>query len=152
MTVARVLWLVFLFGLMTLTAWRLTRFAVADFLPFVRVPRDLVVNWLDPRDENGAKTQTGGKEPPLGGFGRGVAYLLTCPWCMSFWMALGVVWVTTNWYSVPAPWLAVGAIWGAAGWLSAIEGWAEEWWRLTKNRRYEVRKNLGLPYTDESEL
>lgn len=143
--------LTMLLGLMLLTAWRLTRFAVTDHLPFVRVPRDWVVGWLDPRDENGAKTQ-GGKEPPLGGFGRAIAYLLTCPWCMSFWMALGVVWVTTNWYSVPAPWLAVGAVWAGAGWLSAIEGWAEEWWRLTKNRRYEVRKNLGLPYTDESEV
>lgn len=141
-----------LFFLMMMTAWRLTRFAVADFLPFVRVPREWVVEWLDPRDDTGAKIQRNGKEPPLGGFGRGIAYLLTCPWCMSFWMALGVVWVTTNWYSVRAPWLVVGAVWACAGWLSAIEGWGEEWWRLTKNRRYEVRKTLGMPYTDESEL
>lgn len=142
--------------LMFLTAWRLTRLAVTDTLPFVRVPRDWAIAWLDPRDALNEPTQPIGKDgkphdPPLGRFGRAAAYLLTCSWCMSFWAAGVVVWATTYWYSIPAPWLVWGATWAVAGWLAAIEGWCEESWRLTRNRRWQVRKELGLSYLDESE-
>lgn len=142
--------------LIVLTSWRLTRFAVTDTLPFVRVPRDWAVGWLDPRDPNNKPMQPIGKDgqphdPPLGAFGRGCAYLLTCSWCMSWWASGLVVWATVHWYSVPAPWLAWGAAWAVAGWLAAIEGWCEERWRLNRNQRWKVRKDLGLPYLDESE-
>lgn len=146
----------YMFFLMSLAAWRGTRLIVTDHLPFVRVPREWALAWLDPRDDNNQPTQRIGKsgkpqEPPLGAFGRSVAYLLTCPWCMSFWVAGGVVWAAAKYGSVPLPVLVWGALWGAASWLAACEGWAEERWRLTRNRRWQVRKELGLPYLDESE-
>lgn len=142
--------------LMFLTTWTLTRLAVTDTLPFVRVPRDAITGWLDPRDETNRPTQPRGKdgepkEPALGTVGRWLAYLLTCPRCMSAWVAAAVVAATGHWYSVPAPILVWGAAWAVASWLANLEAWAEERWRLTRNRRWQTRKELGLPYLDESE-
>jgi hypothetical protein len=142
--------------LMCLTTWTLTRLIVTDTLPFVRVPRDAITAWLDPRDETNRPIQRVGKdgkpqEPALGVVGRWLAYLLTCPRCMSAWVGGAVVIATDHWYSVPAPWLVWGGAWAVASWLANLEMWAEERWRLTRNRRWQVRKEMGLPYLDESE-
>ena len=134
----------------------MTRLTVMDTLPFVRIPRDAIAGWLDPRDEAGQPTQRLGKdgklkEPPLGVAGRWLAYLITCHRCASAWWAAGIVAAADHWCSIPAPWLVWGSVWAVSSWLGFAEAWQEEKWRLTRNQRWQVRKELGLPYLDESE-
>lgn len=112
-------WLLVL--LLIVAVHRLTRLAVADEIPLVKVPRDTIVDWLDPVGAAGQPPK-----PPLGGFGRSIAYLLTCPWCMSMWVGGALVWATTWWVSVPVPllvWLAASSV---TGWAASAESEHEQ--------------------------
>src|SRR5688572_6745591 len=96
---------------------RLTRLAVADEIPLVKVPRDAIVGWLDPDPP---------KRAPLRGFGRSVAYLMTCPWCMSMWVGGFVVWATAYLVGLPVPvlvWLAASSV---TGWAASAESEHEQ--------------------------
>lgn len=122
-------WLVLV--LLSLTTFRLTRLIIKDTFPPVAVPRDKIVSWFHPDDdwkiEWLAKRDLAGKpflDPPtghLGAVGRSLAYLLTCPWCMSTWVGGGLVWATTHWVSVPLPFLVWGAVIGISGLLSILD-------------------------------
>lgn len=101
-----------LVALVFLATHRLTRLAIADEIPLVKVPRDAAVNWLDP--------EAAGARAPWGGFGRSVAYLLGCPWCMSVWVGAWVVGLTAWLVGLPAPWL----VWVAS---SSVTGLVASW-------------------------
>lgn len=103
--------------LLTLATYRITRFLVRDELPLIKAPRDAIANWLDPRDQDGDPVEPS----PAGGFGRAVAYLIECPWCMSAWVAAWLVWVADSWVGLPVPVLMAAAVWGAAGLVAAAE-------------------------------
>lgn len=115
-------WLLVL--LVFLAVHRLTRLAIADEIPVVKVPRDWVVNRLDP-DVPGAR-------PAWGGFGRSVAYLLGCPWCMSAWTGGLVVWLTAWLVGLPVPWL----VWLAASSVTGLIASAES----EHEQRYELNE------------
>ena len=116
---------------LTLTTFRLTRLIVKDTFPPVGWPRDKIVGWLNPDDdwkvEWLAARELRGEpfvDPPgghLGAVGRSLAYLLTCPWCMSTWVGGALVLAAQHWVSVPLPWLVWGAVVGASGLLSIFD-------------------------------
>lgn len=60
-----------------------------------------------------------------------LAYLWTCPWCMSIWVAAGLVALAECWTDVPLPWL-VGAL-GAA--FTGVMTWVEN----EHDQRFELR-------------
>lgn len=119
-------WLVVV--LIALATFRLTRLVVKDTIPAVKVPRDAIVNWLDPDDawkiEWLASRELAGKpylDPPsghLGAVGKSLAYLLSCPWCMSVWVGAAVTYATNLWVSVPMPWLTWAAACAVTGLLA----------------------------------
>ena len=109
--------------LVVLAVHRLTRLAIADEIPVVKVPRDRIVDWLDP---------VAGRRGHWGGFGRSVAYLLGCPWCMSVWVGAFVVWGTAWTVGLPVPWL----VWAAA---SSVTGWAASA-ESEHDQRYALRQ------------
>jgi hypothetical protein len=94
--------------LMCVTVWRLTRLVTTDQFPLIMIPREAVILFLHPayaedtsRDKYVAKR---GRQPVnhMGEFGRTIAYLIACDWCMSFWVSLIVtysVWYNTPWFT-----------------------------------------------------
>jgi hypothetical protein len=82
---------------LALTVYRLTRLVVRDEFPPVARPREWVIRRL-------------GADHP-------VAYLVECPWCMSFWVAAAVVVVVdcATSTSVPLPALWVPALSATTG-------------------------------------
>lgn len=111
--------------LVILAIHRLTRLAVADEIPIVKVPRDAAVNWLDPLD---------GRPAPWGGFGKSVAYLLGCPWCMSVWVGAVVVWGTVLVHGLPVPWLVWAAASSVTGWAASAESEHDQRWKLNEQQ------------------
>jgi hypothetical protein len=100
---------------------RLTRLAVADEIPLVKVPRDWIVRRLDPPP---------GVHPPWGAAGRSIAYLMGCPWCMSVWVGGWVVWVTAVVHGLPVPWLVWATASSVTGLLGSWEAEHEQRWHL----------------------
>lgn len=115
-------WLLVL--LVFLATHRLTRLVVADEIPLVKAPRDAIVNWLDPDRPK--------RRAPLGGFGRSIAYLITCPWCMSGWTGGAIVWATAYLVDLPVPWLVWAAASSFTGWAASAESEHEQ--------RHELRQ------------
>lgn len=105
---------------------RATLFLVADKLPLVKAPRDWLTRKLDPRDNTGKTVEPA----PLGGFGRALAYLITCERCTSAWVGGAIVWAATQYVSVPYPWLVWAASSSVTSLLAAVEGWGEQRFRL----------------------
>ena len=90
------LWLTVL--LTCLATHRVTRLLTRDQLPLVAWPRERVVLFCDPRLAEKSTLEwharrTGGRAPRPhgGGLGRSVAYLITCDWCVSVYVAAGLV-------------------------------------------------------------
>jgi hypothetical protein len=103
-------------GLVAAT-WRLTRLLVRDEFPPARALREWVLATFAVIDLRG--NITGGRR--LGGVGRSVAYLWTCQWCMSIWVAATLVAIAEWRTDVPLPWL-VGALAAAvSGVMSMVE-------------------------------
>jgi hypothetical protein len=108
--------------LTVITIHRVTRLVVADEIPIVKVPRDRAVDWLDPL--------TPGRRAPWGGFGKSVAYLLTCPWCMSVWTGAVIVFVVCHVTNLPVPVLVWAAASSVTGWAASAESEHEQRWQL----------------------
>jgi hypothetical protein len=104
--------------LICLVTYRTTRLVIKDEFPPVRIPREAVLGWLYPDDEYKIDQMAKGKDEPKahwGAVGRSLHYLLTCPWCMSVWIAAGTAYVFTIYTSVPLPWatgIAAAAVTG----------------------------------------
>jgi hypothetical protein len=105
-------WLIVL--LVFLATHRLTRLAIADEVPIVKVPRDAAIRFLDPTPDQVA-TQPGIKGH-WGGTGKALAYLLECPWCMSAYTGAAVVIGVDLAASLPLPWL----VWIAASTVTGL--------------------------------
>lgn len=108
----------FLYVIIWLTTFRVTRLIIQDTFPPVAWPRQKILDWLKPDYEEFFRTHDVNEEPPkahLGAFGRSLHYLGTCPWCMSVWVGAGVVWIFTLYVSVPLPfvaWITASAVTG----------------------------------------
>jgi hypothetical protein len=88
--------------MLALTVARVTRLLVADTFPPIARPRERLIRFY--------------------GKGSWQAYLLNCPWCMSFYVALvGTVATLHAIGGLPAPVLVFGAVWWVGGWLPASE-------------------------------
>jgi hypothetical protein len=126
-------WLLVL--LIFLATHRLTRLAIADEVPVVKVPRDALIRFLDPTPQMVAA------QPSLRGHwgnkGRALAYLLECPWCMSTWTGGAIVFATDLFMSVPAPilvWIAASSVTGLIANLEARQDQAHELAEIEKRR------------------
>lgn len=141
------LWLLLI--VMSLAVYRLTRLLVADTFPPVLWLRDRLVGGWRPltlkeseqRIDDARAWEDKGKRWPVrwsvqeidGVENRWVqrsrrspfwlAELLSCPWCCSGWVALGVTAGTWAWVGLPVPLLVWLATW-ALGALLAAQEWA----------------------------
>lgn len=102
--------------LLTLTTHRVTRLITADHLPIVAKPREFIQAWLAVYDAEG--NLVGPRR--WGVAGESIAYLLSCPWCMSVWVAVGLVFGALGSWSIPLPWLWVAAACSVTGFLSGV--------------------------------
>lgn len=119
-------WLVLV--LLCLTVYRVTRLITRDQFPLLMWPREMIVSFLYP--EYADKDWMSRRPAKIfkahwGGFGRTVAYLLVCDWCMSVWVAAGVVtgvWAWTDWITswVQAVMLGFAAS-TVTGWIASKE-------------------------------
>lgn len=80
---------------MSLAAYRATRLLVEDMI--LKTPREKLEGWLEARDH--AK----------------LAHLVTCPWCVGFYVSAAVVAVTEWQTSVPLVALQVPAVMALVG-------------------------------------
>lgn len=103
-----------------LAVYRATRLVVRDELT-----RPLRDRWLGPLFERGehryVEVRPGlhrGEEPPLRArLTAQLAYLASCPWCLSVWLSLGAVLLVVPWPGWRWLLLDVLAVAGIAGWL-----------------------------------
>ena len=110
--------------IIALVTYRATRFLIQDTWPPIKWPRDQILNWLDPLDEDWLTAWfmkhegTERPKPHLGALGRTLRYLGTCPWCMSVWVGALLVYVFTLYTSVPLPVAAWAVAAAATGLIS----------------------------------
>lgn len=139
-----------LFAGLVLAIWRLTRLFVVDEWPPVRIVRDWVTStfartdvtgdlapiWAPRAWRPGGQRETSSKWLRFWGVAFwSVAYIWTCPWCMSIYVGFGV-WAVADWgtaLSVPYPWLILAAGSLAAGIAGAAEAAHEQ--------RYQIRQH-----------
>ena len=140
-------WLLYL--LICLATYSATRFLVADQFPPVRVTREWLKTTLHPVDDNGQPIRY--KQWPMRAVSavfRSIAYLITCEWCMSFWVGAVIIWATCQYTSVPLPWLLLAVARAVTGWLANLEGWCEQRWLLNRARTWMMQDDLekrGIP-------
>lgn len=126
----------FLLALMSLTTYRLTRLVVADDFPPILWIRDRMVGGIRyaTEDEQRVFKETDRLKPDTNGdlcievFRRRwvpawLSKLISCSWCASGWLSIGVVGASDAWADVPVPGLWMGAVW-ALGALLAAQEWA----------------------------
>lgn len=125
---------VFLFVLMALAAFRLTRLITRDKLPLFHAPREAFAqrwgsyedaqrqrNVEDPRWQRpwrwlfACEFESVNERNRTSMFMKSLAYLWECDWCMGIWVSGGVVYTTVQFADVPLPylqWLAAAALVG----------------------------------------
>lgn len=86
-----------------LAVYRLTRLLTRDHLPLIAVPREAIVNYLDPVMVVDGTPVSPTPRRPWGTVGWSLAFLLGCDWCMSVWVSAGVVVGEHYWVGVPWP-------------------------------------------------
>ncbi len=127
-------WRLILALAMVVAIWRATRLLVVDDFPPIRAVRDWFIRTFGHVDADG--NLAGGRH--LGGIGHAVAYVWTCPWCMSIYVGAGI-WAAADWrLSVPYPWLIVAAGSGLSGIMAWFESEHEQRWKL-RDRDLEER-------------
>lgn len=78
--------------------YRLTRLITRDQLPLVAWPREhLVGYWYPPFAEDGWRESHPGARPHWGRLGHSLAYLITCDWCVSVYVAAAAVLAVSRW-------------------------------------------------------
>lgn len=101
-------WLI-LIVVLGLVTYRVTRFLIADTL--IAQPRRKLLDWIAPQV---------GPMPPK--WRIKIWELLTCPYCLSIWVAGGAVGLTAIWRDIPMPvwtWLATAGM--CMAWYAFIE-------------------------------
>jgi len=91
---------------------RVTRLLARDQLPLVAWPRErLVLFWFPAYAEAETRDRFTSRhgQPPRphwAGVGRSLAYLVTCDWCVSMYVAAGITYATWRWTPLHAqPWI-----------------------------------------------
>jgi len=122
--VALPLWLLYL--LIWLVIYRVTRLVLLDTVPPIGWARERVLNWLEPSPQWMFHRDGSPRRPDarshLGGLGRSLHYLMTCPWCMSVWVGAATVYIFTLYVDVPLPW----AVWIAGSAVTGLSFGLEE--------------------------
>jgi len=142
--------------------WRVSRLLVSDAFPPVKAVREWTVRtfgdvdaegglvggrrwgWMVRLDKPNAdgEVSTGrhvgrAAAGALRGFSHAIAYVWTCPWCMSVWAGAVLV-AAADWrLSVPYPWLIVAAGSALSGAMSWVESEHDQRWEL---RQREVER------------
>lgn len=103
-TVRPAFWIIL--ALYVLATHRVTRLVTRDQFPLIAWPRERLVLYWDPSLAERTTLEwwsrrTGGAQPRphWGGLGRSLAYLVTCDWCVSIYVAAGLVlggWFVTD--------------------------------------------------------
>ncbi len=117
-----------------LATHRFTRLMTRDEIPLIKEPREKLLDWLDPRDDQNVPV-----DKPVGGFarfvaylGRAIAYLLECDWCTSAYTGGLVVFVTCQFTSVPLPWLVWAAASSVTGLIAGAEARQEQNYKIAE--------------------
>lgn len=107
-----------------------TRLAVVDEWPPARGLRYWFVRTFAAVDTRGNVVADPKRWGRLSGLAYSVAYVWTCPWCMSIWVGTGVWFIGAAWPWLiwPAAVVAVGSM--VAGWDANAQG--------EHDKRYEV--------------
>lgn len=121
--------------LLAVCGWRLTRFLVLDEFPPIRGLRHWFVRTFATVDRDGNVIPDREAWGRFAGLAHSVAYVWTCPWCMSIW-ASGLVWAIADWpwwgakadMSVPWPWAIIALTSLLAGWDSNLQGEHDKRW------------------------
>lgn len=122
-------------GLVVAT-WRITRLLVLEQFPPARALREWIVNSL--AVFNAEDELVGGRR--WGWLGYSIAYIWTCPWCMSVYVGLAV-WGLADWQlSVPYPWLIVAAGSGFSGVMSWIDTAHEQRWEIRQSEIARIHR------------
>lgn len=125
-------WRVLLAAALVVTIWRVTRLLLIDEFPPARWLRETFLR-LGDFDDKG--TLTGGKGPRwISWLTYSVAYIWTCPWCMSVWAGAAVVAIADVRYSVPLPWCIVAIASLVTGIASQAEAEHEQRWKLAQRK------------------
>ena len=106
-----------LIAVLALATHRVTRLLTRDQVPLIKRPRDWILAWIDPRDSAGQEVG----HAPLGEFGRSIAYLVECDWCMSVWVGAALTWATATTVGLPWPWLVWPALSTVTGMITSSE-------------------------------
>jgi hypothetical protein len=105
-------WLV---ALASLAAYRVTRLVTSDKITepiFERIRWRLEARWHEKHDERGSQTEWNSK----------LAFMLSCPWCLGFWVCGVFTVVLSLAYGLNYPiltWLAMSTV---VGFLGRIDG------------------------------
>lgn len=108
--------------------FRVTRFLTRDQLPLVARPREVLIgfwypDFAEPEWRARYESRHGvPARPHWGGFGHSLAYLITCDWCTSIYVAAGLVAglaVWTNWLPDPT-WVAAALLGLTASGVTAL--------------------------------
>ena len=129
--------LFFLFVLLALASYRLTRLITRDKLPLIDIPREAFVQrWGAYQDTKRVKSAETGRwwrwwwgsefesvdgEHRTNLVMKSLAYLWECDWCMGIWVAGGLVFTTAQFVDTPYPYLQWLAAAAATGWLASRE-------------------------------
>lgn len=108
----------FLLVLTCLATYRVTRLLVEDTLPLVAIPRWHTLNFFCVLDSEGRIKSA----RRLGTVGWSIGYLVTCPWCLSAYVAAALVGLEVLTLDhVPYPWLLWLAAWAVSPNIQARE-------------------------------
>lgn len=101
-----------------LAVHRGTRLLIHDKVPVFAWPREKMLDYFGSYDAEG--NLVGGRR--LGWLGESIAYLLTCPWCMSIWVGAGLMWgCLLTGVDMPVPFLTFLASSTVTGFLAERE-------------------------------
>lgn len=108
--------------------FRVTRFLTNDQLPLVARPREQLLGyWYPAFATDEWRNAHRNARPHWGGFGRSLAYLITCEWCTSVYVATAIVLGLSRWTAwLPAPDWASAVLLGLTA--SGFTGLVSRWW------------------------
>lgn len=127
--------------LLSACGWRLTRLLVIDEFPPVRVLRHWFIRTFASVNRFGQVERDTAQWGRLAGVAYSLAYVWTCPWCMSVW-AGAAVWGIADWswwglksdMSVPWPWAMIALTSLLAGWDANLQGEHDKRWEIMDRR------------------
>lgn len=125
-------WRVLLALALIVTIWRVTRLLLIDEFPPARWLRGAFLRLGVPDDRGNL---VGGIGPRwISWLTHSIAYIWTCPWCMSVWAGAAVVAIADVRFSVPLPWCIVAIASLVTGLSSQSEAEHEQRWKLAQRK------------------